>query len=172
MGVNITLVNSSAREQATHDHLLELLGRYDLRRWQFTEIVQIDQSVVPHSHPILTLNACPLDDGHLLGVYIHEQLHWFLMMHEARVQVAFSDLRKLYPVVPVGLPEGGKDEQSTYLHLLVNWLEYAALVDVVGPDEARRVVMERPFYTWIYAAVLRDYGTIEEIIQLHNLMPG
>lgn len=38
---------------------------------------RIEANAVAHSHPVLTLNTCHLDDDHkLLATFIHEQLHW------------------------------------------------------------------------------------------------
>jgi hypothetical protein len=46
---------------------------------------------------------------------VHEQLHWYLAEHPQQTQAAEDELRKIYPKVPVGGGEGGKDQESTYL---------------------------------------------------------
>lgn len=174
MTVTIVLASDTAREQATRDHLAALLQTYDLRRWQFTDLVRIEQGVVPHSHPVLTLNTYLLgDDARLLAVYLHEQLHWFCERHEAAVARAIDELRGLYPIVPVGLPEGARSEFSSYLHLIIGYLEYTALIALRGPDDARDVIAGwcQSHYTSIYVTVLRDFGRIGPIVARHGLLP-
>jgi hypothetical protein len=53
---------------------------------------------------------------------------------------AIKDLRALFPKVPVAFPDGAGDEESTYLHLLVNYLEYRADREILG--ELRTSVRE------------------------------
>jgi hypothetical protein len=172
MAVSIVLANESEREQATRYQLCALLQRHSLDRWQFTDVVRIEQGAIPHSHPVLTLNTYLLgDDARLLAVYVHEQLHWFCHHHEAASNRAINDLRAVYPVVPVGLPEGAKSEFSSYLHLAIGYLECAALIELLGPGEARRVLEGWTYYTWIYDTVLRDFDTIGAIVERHNLLP-
>lgn len=76
--LNIVLVSGTPLEEQAREQLLRLMERYDLRRWQFTDAVRIETGVIPHSHPMLTLNTRHLDDDHTaLSVYIPEQLHWY-----------------------------------------------------------------------------------------------
>jgi hypothetical protein len=76
MPLTICLAHDSARERRTRDQLLALLARYEPQRWQCTDTVRIEQGVIPHSHPVLTLNTYVLgDDARLLAIYLHEQLH-------------------------------------------------------------------------------------------------
>lgn len=175
MGVDIQLASDSPREVRTREQLLRLLSRYDLDRWRFTDRIRIQDGVVPHSHPVLTLNTRHLDDDALLlATYLHEQVHWFLAPHKDRVDEAVTQLRDLYPEVPVGHPEGGSDSYSSYLHLVVCYLEYAALIGLLGPADARRVVegWTSDHYTRIYAAVLRDFDQIGHVVAAHGLAPS
>lgn len=170
--MNISLANASQRERQTRDQLVALLQCYDLRRWQVTDAVRIEQGVIPHSHPVLTLSTYLLgDDARLLAIYLHEQLHWFCDQREAAVERAIEELRRIYLVVPVGLPEGGKSEFSSYLHLVIGSLEYLALVELIGTDEARLVIESWTHYTWIHATIQRDIGTIRAIVERHDLLP-
>jgi hypothetical protein len=172
MAVSISLANDSERERQTRDQLVALLQRYELRRWQFTDVVRIEQGVIPHSHPVLTLNTYVLgDDARLLAIYLHEQLHWFCEQHEAATERAIAELRDIYPVVPVGLPEGARSEFSSYLHLVICYLEYLALIELLGPGEAQRMVDGWTHYAWIYATVRRDLDTIGNIVARHDLHP-
>jgi hypothetical protein len=171
--VSVSLATGVEREGVARDQLLRLLSRYDLRKWQFTNRVRMQHGVIPHSHPVLTLNTRYLDDDALaLSTYLHEQLHWFVWRHSG-TRAALAELRQRYPSPPVAPPEGAGDVRSSYLHYLVCYLEYVALIEVLGAEEARRVIAFRctDYYTEIYKAVLRDFDAIGEIARRHNLMP-
>jgi hypothetical protein len=70
----------------------------------------------------------------------HEQLHWYLDAHRSQTEAAEAELRKLYPKVPVGYPEGAQDEESTYLHLIDCYLEMKADQRLMGMDRAAKVM--------------------------------
>jgi hypothetical protein len=131
--VTIRTAHNSGPERATKVQLERLTAAHDLRQWTFTHEVVIDEKSIPHSHPVLTLHTRHLkQDDELLSTYIHEQLHWSLTRHPLETQAAEQDLMKLYPNVPVAYPEGAQDAESTYLHLLVCWLEQQADRAVLG----------------------------------------
>ena len=173
MAIQISLATGSASEMATRDQLLALLRQYDLGKWQFTDRLRIQDGVISHSHPMLTLSTSHLDDALLLSLYIHEQLHWFAVRRPDTVASAIAELRQRYPVVPVGFPEGCANEMSSYLHLVICYLEYAALIELLGPVEARRVmdVWCQHHHTQIYATVIRDYDSIGDVVRRHGLIP-
>ena len=140
----------------------------------FTRAIQIDESAIPHSHPVLTLHTRHLkDDDLLLSTFVHEQLHWFLVQNEKETQEAMKELRLLFPKVPVGFPEGSENDESTYLHLLVNYLEYQADKELLGELRARQVMefWSTDHYTWIYRTVLERGRDIGNILLKHGLMP-
>lgn len=161
MAVAVSLARGTAAEQAVASQLVEFFARFDLSPWEFTSTVLIDESApFPHSHPVLTLNV--RNGGtFLLGAYLHEQLHWFCSSHWDTVRSLIEgELRSRYPSVPVGLPMGCRDEQSTYLHLIVCWLELDALRTLLGEQEATAHVTrltEVGVYRWVYATVARDF---------------
>lgn len=168
----ITTVHSSETEERTKAILLGLLERHDLSKWQFTETVQIEDGVIPHSHPILTLRSevRAWAENYLLAMYVHEQLHWYLMAKRG-ARAAVEEIRQLYPSVPVGGTEGARDEYSTRLHLVLCYLEYQALVALLGPEEAYRVFNpdNRKVYKFIHREVLNNAEAIAEIVRRHGL---
>lgn len=171
----IILVKSTEKEQQVREQLLSLCERYPLDKWRYTAKVQIEDGAIPRSHPVLTLGTRHVNDpGQLLGTYIHEQLHWFLMLAEKfeRAKRARDEFRRMYPVLPVKLPEGCGSAFSNYLHIQVNYLEYLGLIELLGAGEARSVI-ERitTHYTKIYALVLQDNERIDEVMTRHNLIP-
>jgi len=50
--LSITLAAGSERERITRDRLLDLLRKYDLRKWLFTREVRIEEGAVPRSHKV------------------------------------------------------------------------------------------------------------------------
>ena len=119
-GVEITLKQDSKGEAQTREQLQRLLTRYDRSPWIFTTKISIDETAIPHSHPILTLSVRHvLDDELLLSTFVHEQFHWFLVQREQGTEDAIEELRTIFPTVPARAPQGAIDEHSTNLHLLV-----------------------------------------------------
>jgi hypothetical protein len=172
--VAITVRHNSEKELQTKQRLETLLTQYDVTKWIVTTTVVIDEEQpTPQSHPVLTLNTKGLarDPISLLSSFIHEQMHWFAEGHGTQTAEAIVDLRAAYPNAPDGPPEGASDRESTYLHLLVCYLEYDALRQVVGEPKAREVILtsSQHFYKWIYRTVLTDESRLQRIFKKHRL---
>jgi len=122
--------DNDASELQTKSQLQKLLAQYDLSKFIFTIEIIIDRNTIPHSHPVLTLHTRHLkDDELLLSTFVHEQIHWFLTQHQEQTEQAVKELRTIFPKVPFGFREGADSEDSTYLNLLVNTLEYRSVAD-------------------------------------------
>lgn len=169
----ITLATGSRAEQETRDELVRLLSVYDVARWTYTRQVRIDERVIPHSHPVLTLGT--FDRGaFLLSSYLHEQLHWFCVERDDAVgRCVDEQLRVRYPAVPADLPQGAGSESSTYLHLIVCWQELSSLAALVGDESARRVVerIGRHHYTYCYQTIAADFTDLGELYARYGLVP-
>jgi hypothetical protein len=171
--INIRLQSATRLEERGRDQLRRLLHTYDLYKWLFTRDVLIQSGVIPHSHPVLTLNTRYVDDDTAqLATFVHEQLHWFLTDHveRAKTNAALTELRALYPAVPTALPEGGTGERSTYHHLVVCHLELQALTVLLGEQSARRQLERWTHYTWVYRTVLTETGRIEAVLKRHGIV--
>ena len=170
MEIDIELASGSAREKAAETQLTRLLETYDLDALIFTTSVRIESRVIPHSHPVLTLNTRHLDDDERqLAVFIHEQMHWYSLQVGDGFGAALAELQMLYPSVPVGRDQGGRDEHSTYLHLIICMLEYDGLTRFLGKERARAVIERADVYRWIYDKVLNDESAIRSIMTSHGL---
>ncbi len=172
--IEIALKNGTQAEIQTKEQLQKLLKTYDLSKWTFTNSIVIDEKSIPHSHPTLTLHARHLkSDELLLSTYVHEQFHWFLVQKGKETDEAIKELRVLFPKVPVGFPEGGYDEESTYLHLLVCYVEYQADKELLGELRAKQVMdfWSTDHYTWIYKTVLERQRDIFNIMSKRKLLP-
>jgi hypothetical protein len=171
--LKISLKHNAADENQTRSQLQRLLGQYDLSRYIFTREIVIDREAIPHSHPVLTLSTRHLkDDDLLLSTFVHEQFHWFLTQRNDQTDKAKQELKTIFPKVPVGYPDGARDEDSTYLHLLVNLLEYRAVRELLGELRARQVMefWATDHYRWIYRQVLDEGRKIREVVIKYKLM--
>jgi hypothetical protein len=171
--IDIRLQSGSPLEERGRDQLRRLLRTYDLHKWLFTRDVLIQSGVIPHSHPVLTLNTRYVDDDTAqLATFVHEQLHWFLTDHveRAKTNAALTELRAFYPTVPTALPEGAMGERSTYLHLIVCHLELQALTALLGEQSARQQLERWTHYTWVYRTVLTETERIGELLRRHGVV--
>ncbi len=174
--IHIELKNGTEGERETKAQLERLLKNNDVARYAFTHDVIIDEHSIPHSHPILTLHTRHLkSDDLLLSTYLHEQLHWYLSARPTETQTAESELRKIYPHVPVGGRDGAQDEESTYLHLIDCYLEMQADRDVMGSQRTSDVMKfwSDDHYRWIYRTVMDDEARIANVLTKEHLgIPG
>lgn len=173
--VRIKIASGSEEQKKYRDRLLKVINRYGgLNRWLFTRQVLIDNSTFSHSHPVLTLGAkspSVKTDSELLSVFLHEQMHWHLSQNPAKLRLAMKDLRGAYPRVKVGREEGGaRNEESTYLHLLVCLLEVEALTELLGRRRAFDLILKKPYYAWIYRTVASDYSSLKGLVERRGLL--
>jgi hypothetical protein len=171
--LRIQLHRGTPLEERGREQLRRLLHTHDLRKWLFTRDVLVQSGVIPHSHPVLTLNTRYLDDDTAqLATFVHEQIHWFLMdqVGHARTNAAVSELRGLYPQAPPAPPEGARDEWSTYLHLIVCTLELQALTELLGEPSARQQLARWTHYTWVYRTVLTDTEKMADLVRRHGMI--
>ena len=112
------------------------------------------------AHPVLTLgNRFAESEDLLLSTYLHEQMHWYLwyLGTPDRDMVApfYDELVRRYPDAPIELPDGARNYDATYTHLVVNWLEIAATSEFIGRERAVAVARGTRSYRWIYRTVSR-----------------
>jgi len=171
--IEIDLELGQQRADAARRLLVNLRDQHDLTSWEYTTKVRIAPFEVPHSHPVLTLNARLVEDEDaFLATYLHEQIHWALTLHrEEETEVAVERLKALYPDAHTAFPETAQNEQSTYLHLVVNYLELMVVSEIIGRERAESQTQRRRVYTWIYRAVLDDWDDIETLLEATEVLP-
>jgi hypothetical protein len=173
-GFTFELKQNSRTEQQTRDQMQRLLRTYDLKQWIFTKSILIDDTALPHSHPVLTLHTRHLkDDELLLATFIHEQFHWWAEKNSEATRLSIAELRQMFPKVPVAAPEGAANENSTYLHIVVCYLEYRAQRELLGELKSRQIMefWATDHYTWIYRTVLERPRDISTVLFKHKLLP-
>jgi len=173
--LEIMLKQGTPGEARTRDQLQRLLATYDLSPWIYTRSIVIDERAIPFSHPVLTLHTRHAkDDELLLSTFVHEQFHWFLTERREATEEAITDLRKLFPTVPAGGTTGARDEYSTYLHLMVCYLEQQADLQLLGELKTKQVMdfWAADHYTWVYQTVVSRSRDIGRIMRDRKLMPA
>lgn len=177
IAVEIDLSQVRGHAEAARNLLLDLRARYDLSRWEYTRIIRIAPYERSQSHPVLTLNLRHLvaggrDEDAFLSEYLHEQVHWALVIHrEDETARAIDRFRAAYPELHSGRPETADNEGSTYLHLAVNWLEISATAEFLGRERAEAVASGSRIYSRIYRTVIDDHDEIETIMTEAGLLP-
>ena len=171
--IEITTAHGSDDEVRTADFLRQLLEKYDVSRWQFTDHVIIDEDAIPHSHPVLTLSTRVRGRSltGLLATYLHEQLHWYVNEEtDPNAAAAIDACRQLFPSVPADF-DGARDENSVHLHLIVCWLEFESLRLVAPGDDTEAFIascLESPVYPWISRQCIERSDDIRKVVAAHG----
>ena len=157
--------------------LVALRGRHaDLARFEYTRHIRIVPASTTHSHPILTLGTRFAEsEDHLLATYLHEQMHWYLWrlggVDHDPVASFFDELVRRYPKAPTRLPDGARNYEQTYVHLVVCWLELNATSEFIGWDRAAALAETNYGYRWIYRTVVRDWEALGALFTKHGILP-
>jgi hypothetical protein len=170
---SIDLSTAQARAEKIIECIKRLREQHDLRRFEFTRKVRIAPTEIPHSHPVLTLNTQLYDPHEILCEYLHEQMHWYTERQNCAGPRSplIAELKQRYPQAPTGFPEGANDAYSTYLHLLVNWLEIEAASQFLGRQRVEEIARGKHYYRWVYRAVLADWLALDELFRAHDIVP-
>lgn len=173
--LEITEVNPNQWTALTKKNMLDLHKKYDLEPYLYTNKINIQSRVIPHSHPVLTLNTRNAEfPDKILSTWLHEEFHWWTEMNGENIDKAINEFKILYPKLPT---EGGaRNEYSTYLHLAVCYLEYKSIIHFLGESKAKKLINEfitkDQIYTWIYAQILENTDSIDAIVRKNNLLPN
>lgn len=165
--VDVRAAHGSDHENAGADALRAVLAEHDVRRWMFTDLVMVDETIRGgFSHP-LTLNPGLLlqRPARALTTFLHEQLHWLQL---PGLDAATTEVSKRWPDPPP-LPAGGHDAESSWLHLPVCALEYLSLGEVLGQAAATAELTRHTVYGWMYEKILGDPGWFAEFLERHDL---
>jgi len=175
----LTIEKDSERIKRLENEMMgdleSILSKYNLSKYFFTKKVIVKAYGIPHSHPTLTLTArymrnkkYPLEN--LVSHFIHEQYHWYVENNKDKENKLIKILKKRYPNLKTELPEGAGGEYSTYLHLIVNFLEYHSLIDLIGIKMAKKIVSDKPYYTEIYSKIIEDYSKLKLLFENENFL--
>jgi hypothetical protein len=173
--IEVSLAHGTAVEVDTRDQLQRILKAYDLSDWVWTRKVVIEDGAVPHSHPVLTLNTRHLnDDFLLLSTFVHEEYHWYETAHPRETSAAIAELKTKYPGLPVAGLDGARDEESSYLHVIVCYAEWQKMKALVGAERADQIMAfwAGDHYRKVYRLVLDNETAVSGVVNRHKLLPG
>jgi hypothetical protein len=167
-GVDVRTAHGTERENAAAAALRAVLAEHDLRRWMFTDLVTIDETIRGGvSHP-LTISPGLLVQrpAWALTTFLHEQLHW---LEGPGTDSATAEARTRWPDPPPLAAGGATDATSTWLHMSVCALEYHSLADLLGPSAAVAELRQHAGYSWIYGQILARPDWFAGFLHRHGL---
>jgi hypothetical protein len=174
--IDVDLEHAQREADRVRGMLEALRRRHDLSRYEYTKVVRIVPGGDTYARPILTLgNRFADNEDLLLSTYLHEQMHWYLWHlgtpdHDM-LEPFYDELVRRYPQAPVELPDGARNYDATYSHLVVNWLEVAATSEFIGRERAFNIASTQRSYRWIYRTVVKDWDTLGELYARHGIVP-
>ena len=175
--IDVDIEEAQRAAERVRGWLVALRGRHQgLARYEYTRHVRIVPASATFSHPILTLGTRFAEsEDHLLATYLHEQMHWYLWRlggpdHDP-VLPFFDELVRRYPKAPTRLPDGARNYEQTYVHLVVCWLELHAVAEFIGWDRAAALAETNYGYRWIYRTVVRDREALGQLFEAHGIVP-
>ncbi len=167
-GIDLRTAHGTDRETAGATALRAVLAGHDLRRWLFTDLVTIDESLRGGlSHP-LTISPDLLVQRPALALttFLHEQLHW---LDGPGVDSATAEASERWPDPPPRSLGGATDPASTWLHVSTCALEYRSLSELLGPAAAADELRRHTGYSWIYGQILADPAWFSDFLLRHGL---
>jgi hypothetical protein len=173
--ITVDLAPARRTAERVSGMLLDLRTRFDMTPFEYCRQVRIAPTEVPYSHPQITLNSFVHDDLGLLSMYLHEQMHWYVTwyshVHVPQWRALLERLRRRYPDPPAAEAGGANDAFSTFLHLIVNWLEIDTVSRFIDRERVVSHVRCLPFYQWIYRTVIDDREALGALYREHELLP-
>lgn len=172
--LEITEINPNRWTALVKQNLFHLAKVYDLRPFLYTKKIHIQSRVIPHSHPVLTLNTRNAEKPHaILATWMHEEFHWWVGMNREGTRKAVRELAKMFPNIPSW---GTSTPSMTYTHLIICYLEYRSLVHFLGEKEAKEIITELKdkvkLYPWVYEQVLKNEGALRGVVKRYQLLPA
>jgi hypothetical protein len=174
--IDIDLEQAEREAARVRQWLIALRQRHDLSRFEYTHHIRVVPASPTYSHPILTLGTRFTEtEDKLLATYLHEQMHWYLYLlggpdHDP-IAPFFDELVRRYPDAPTQLPEGARNYDQTYAHLVINYLELCATGEIIGHARAAALAETQFGYRWIYRTVIRDWDKLGALLKEHGILP-
>ncbi len=173
--IDIDLCTAQRASESVKSQLLALRQEYDLGQFEYTTTVRIAPGEILHSHPVLTLNTIPKSPDALICAYLHEQMHWyenwFAATHAIEWSAIHAALRNRFPTIPIAFPEGATTEDSSYLHLVVNWLEIEAAAFVLPRETVTGIAAKSFVYSGLYRLVIDHWDDLDDLYRATGLVP-
>ena len=164
--VRISVTKSSTLGLQIQEILNNFLPDYP-QKYLFTNDIKIEENTIPHSHPVLTIGTHAIyikNPDVLLSTFLHEQIHWYLTTLD--LSEYFKILESRYPNIGAGSPNWAATQHSSYLHIIVNFMELDILEKIIGQERTQKVFdfLVTDHYKEIYKLVKRDSKTLKTLL--------
>jgi hypothetical protein len=81
------------------------------------------------------------------------------------------ELKRMFPGLPIAIPQGDGNEGTSYIHLVVLMLEWQALENLIGVERARAVMefKRQDHYKALYATVMENRVQMEKFLKRYSV---
>lgn len=135
MELKIKTENNSEEELLVKEVVEKLNKKYKLPI--LTDNIFIEQGIIPHSHPVLTLGVEKKEIFLVLKDFLHEQFHWFEAEHP-EYNEAINFLKNKYKNLG-DCDRGDKNTDSFWQHIIVCWNTRNFLQNNIGKSEVDEI---------------------------------
>jgi len=161
------------RELKAKSQIERLVKTYNLERYILSSNITIEYHATPEAHTDIALNTLWVEDDDMaLASFLHEQMHLIGNVKSREVEKTLRQLSNTYSNIPIGKFLGAKSTHSNYVHIIINFLEYKALREVLGKEKAREIIEKRAnlIYKWIYKKVIEDYDKLQVLFSKNGIL--
>jgi hypothetical protein len=127
----------------------------------FTNEIVVEQGVVPHSHPVLTINTKHSDDRRLLQTILHEQFHWYLDKHPEK-EAALDYLKSKYP-------DDG-ETRSFWEHIIICFNTRNFIASILSPEDIKWAYEQFQPYPKMEKFIENNFSQIKDDLEKFNLI--
>jgi hypothetical protein len=165
------LDHSSESEAYVLHVLKELLSSHRLETYYFASRVEISDQPEQKIGTVVISTKFKDQPELLLNVFLLQQIRFFLNQNKRQVKRATLVLAELYPALPLGAPEGQKTADENYFSLIAGLLEFRAMRNLIGENNAKAVILRRGELTGLYQTLFTNETAIQRVVETHNLLP-
>lgn len=164
--MNFKTKNNSPEEIERIKLLENLAKKYKIP--EFTSEVIVEKRIIPHSHPVLTLNTRKQSDLSVLKTLIHEQFHWWDSRHQnhdkciAYLKTKYKDDGEHN--------KSGKHPNSYWGHIIVCFNTRNYFKKILTEDEVKAIYEEWQGYPTLEKKISDNFDVFEKELRQFNMV--
>lgn len=163
--MKIITKHNSVNELKAANIVYNIILKYKTRIPLLTNTIKIEPHVIPHSHPILTLNTRPLSSINVDKVYlqllVHENLHW--MRKTPMMMTLLSKKYKDDWTKDSKLRRDLKNKFKSFIeHIIVVFNEINIIKPLLSQREFNNIYFKYSAYKYMNRWVLDNFDRIKE----------
>lgn len=164
--MNFTTKNNLPEELERVQLLESLIKKYKVP--EFTYEIIVEKGVIPHSHPVLTMNTRKQSDINALEILIHEQFHWYSSNHPNQKK-CIEYLKTKYKDDGEH-NKSGKYPDSYWSHIIVcfntrNWLK-----KILSEEEIESIHKEWSGYKTLEEKITDNFDHIKSELEQFEMV--